>query len=1188
LDVVAVLNRLFVQCDAFVAECYVTTSQTTSLQHSWLGSPPRSRRVVKSADQLAAIIHTCGERFLLNLLNIAEILKASQQTPPSTASSLQAASPVSSNWTAMLSTVAEDNLPPGTMERFMQSCEDLLTIFATRSSVYRVEIHRVVGVTFQVFAERPINTIRGVMEAICCASSPADLGIHNPLREQQTQTSIQKQDYINSIRLRTLAQTMSRKSLLPLSSGLLLVCMRHPLIHAYPYLVNGILKCFAAVYVGLSFPVHGEWLTETAVAGLYEQNDTVNQFLEGLHQCLLRPPRGGQRLTGQQKSESNSALLIAWDYQDNERMLSSLFVALAPLTVSHNPTLMGSSRSLLRTLLRLEAVRMQYSSLDEQQEAIDNEITQLRTQTGLDKSDILSFRDILDACTLQLSQSYSSSTSSSTISTTSTTALPFLPVIPFLCLQSLVNGMSMFCREGVAMSMHNEQHVLSMSNDLLEFLYDLLSWLLVLLTNSRKLTDSPIIAFTSSMERWLQEFTRLLQLTLSIFPSIELLVEDQLPSRLLQILLECCSIDSSWKVACDRLLQKANNGRSATVLSPPGAAAVPLMSRGNSTPIRELVTPISITSTSTSTITAKPLISTIDLTGSDHVETPANASHLISTNKPADPWHFMRPQPLSLPPLPPTTVHKPVSTTTNNVPLIKRRFSMLDRLAELEAEEEEMNRQAATKYLNKRFKINTNAITNMSRAKDPKDDDLRRILAEQEQEQAALRAKFITKKAAERPVIASTDSASNTVPMDDAITVVPQPILKSTSSFLESFFDMDNFQSKSSTTMKADDKRPDQDVDRFKVMMEKLQEIQNAEMTSNILNSEAQNNEALHVSKALLSVSANEILAEIFKLKFADIMGDDDTPDIATNVSSKQPSSASETSSLPVKFGKEDQYIAAFQPLLVDEFKASLQAILRVDLQSGSSSIRDRNDKDKLFRRRRDGSNPENWELNVRPFICDETPQSSNNGQVINDDGTVATLLVKPVKFRVSDEAVGVDRDQEMIKDDLVIVLRPLKNQQRLTRKDLLTLKHCFGLVQNTPRQSSRTLAAESIRSRHDTFTVLLPPTQNPKPEQELCFIPVMNLSTFLREWTALLSIKNKALFPLAPYLMFASPSVSSQLLRYSRLLVLLPFFGNLCRCSLLVLSMTPWKRLSKHWKSIVNPRTLLVCVRWIRNSAMR
>lgn len=44
--------------------------------------------------------------------------------------------------------------------------------------------------------------------------------------------------------------------------------------------------------------------------------------------------------------------------------------------------------------------------------------------------------------------------------------------------------------------------------------------------------------------------------------------------------------------------------------------------------------------------------------------------------------------------------------------------------------------------------------------------------------------------------------------------------------------------------------------------------------------------------------------------------------------------------------------------------------------------------------------------------------------------------------------------------------------------------------------------------------------------------VPIMSLTSFLREWSAVMSIRNHRLMPLAPYLLKASPVVSSQHLR--------------------------------------------------------
>lgn len=71
----------------------------------------------------------------------------------------------------------------------------------------------------------------------------------------------------------------------------------------------------------------------------------------------------------------------------------------------------------------------------------------------------------------------------------------------------------------------------------------------------------------------------------------------------------------------------------------------------------------------------------------------------------------------------------------------------------------------------------------------------------------------------------------------------------------------------------------------------------------------------------------------------------------------------------------------------------------------------------------------------------------------------------------------------------------------------------------------------ENRRSQQQTL-LFLAGTAPPQDTVRLC-VPVMSLTTHLREWSAILSIRNHHLMPLAPYLLKGSPVVSSQHLRY-------------------------------------------------------
>jgi hypothetical protein len=62
--------------------------------------------------------------------------------------------------------------------------------------------------------------------------------------------------------------------------------------------------------------------------------------------------------------------------------------------------------------------------------------------------------------------------------------------------------------------------------------------------------------------------------------------------------------------------------------------------------------------------------------------------------------------------------------------------------------------------------------------------------------------------------------------------------------------------------------------------------------------------------------------------------------------------------------------------------------------------------------------------------------------------------------------------------------------------------------------------------------TLLMLTGAAPSQDTVRLVVPVTGLTSFLREWSALMSIRNHRLMPLAPYLLKASPVVSSQHLR--------------------------------------------------------
>jgi hypothetical protein len=95
------------------------------------------------------------------------------------------------------------------------------------------------------------------------------------------------------------------------------------------------------------------------------------------------------------------------------------------------------------------------------------------------------------------------------------------------------------------------------------------------------------------------------------------------------------------------------------------------------------------------------------------------------------------------------------------------------------------------------------------------------------------------------------------------------------------------------------------------------------------------------------------------------------------------------------------------------------------------------------------------------------------------------------------------------------------------TRKELVKHKHFIGIITNA---SKKKIDQTTQSTNH--FTVLIRKHPEFIPKMKWIIVPIMNLSTFLREWTALLSINNPTLVPLSSYLMNGSPVCSPTIIK--------------------------------------------------------
>ena len=111
---------------------------------------------------------------------------------------------------------------------------------------------------------------------------------------------------------------------------------------------------------------------------------------------------------------------------------------------------------------------------------------------------------------------------------------------------------------------------------------------------------------------------------------------------------------------------------------------------------------------------------------------------------------------------------------------------------------------------------------------------------------------------------------------------------------------------------------------------------------------------------------------------------------------------------------------------------------------------------------------------------------------------------------------------------------------------DLLQRPHALAIVASSPMKSNLNINTNTTHNNNNNNSSTSSSPHVPRqhtllmltkqaPTEELCMwcVSFMNITTHMREWTALMSIRSNRLMPLAPYLLKASPVVSSVSLRY-------------------------------------------------------
>jgi hypothetical protein len=229
---------------------------------------------------------------------------------------------------------------------------------------------------------------------------------------------------------------------------------------------------------------------------------------------------------------------------------------------------------------------------------------------------------------------------------------------------------------------------------------------------------------------------------------------------------------------------------------------------------------------------------------------------------------------------------------------------------------------------------------------------------------------------------------------------------------------------------------------------------------------------------------------------------------------------------VPNRFINEEQYIRTFQTLLEAEVEAILREFIVMNGRNrvGGSGRRDQ-------RELRLWGGAEMKQMNGRSNEISLPRIFVRCALIIDRPGYEETLS----EVRVGTVTTGYNtRGANLAKDDLIVILHPNDDRDHKNVQSLLQVPHTLGIVTSQGKEQHPGASKSSHEGgdgssndyNHQTIVVLkgtLPPS-----EVTWTCIPLVGLSTHIREWTALHSVVSHHLMPLTPYILKASPVVSA------------------------------------------------------------
>lgn len=250
--------------------------------------------------------------------------------------------------------------------------------------------------------------------------------------------------------------------------------------------------------------------------------------------------------------------------------------------------------------------------------------------------------------------------------------------------------------------------------------------------------------------------------------------------------------------------------------------------------------------------------------------------------------------------------------------------------------------------------------------------------------------------------------------------------------------------------------------------------------------------------ESLDKVCIDSLLKSVLRLKLADLS---EEPETKNGINCT-------LNSVPNRFLEEEHYMNTFRPLLLEEVKAALGNHVRTGggLSSGG---------------RHGGVHSAARVVDVRCALLHDR----------QGDAELQEARVALIKSEGRGTVHG-----ELDKDDLILVFQSTSPEDSSppSREESLAAAikrpHALAIVTSALKGGGQSQQAQQQYSQQ---SLLLLKGSTPSTSEPWTVVPVMGLSTYLREWAAVHSVQCHRLMPLSPYILKAAPVVSSGRLSY-------------------------------------------------------